>query len=78
MGGTREGFGVWSGCRYWMLPVLRSKRHLLFVLASHFFGSRSGSKRILEVGSIGQHEGQALLPGLEREEAAAGSKAVLD
>jgi hypothetical protein len=49
------------------LPVLGSKRSLLFVfvLASHFFGSGSGSKRTLEVGSIRQHEGQALLPGLE-------------
>jgi hypothetical protein len=70
------GYGLVAAiqrCRYWEVSA-----SLLFVLASHFLGSGSGSKRISEVGSIRQHEGQALLPGLEREEAAAGSKAVLD
>jgi hypothetical protein len=54
---------------------------LLFVPASRFLEvleaeAAAGGHRKLEVS--GGMKGQALLPGLEREEAAAGSKAVLD
>lgn len=63
-----------QGCRYWEV----SDDCCLILQAIIFWKWKGQQADIGSIGSMKEHEGQALLPELEREEATAGSKAVLD